>query len=709
MDRRDFCRLIVKGAGVGASFPSISFAPGAGELRFWAADSSTARGGEYPNHRDPLLNARFVRLPLGAIRARGWLLDQLIVQKNGLTGHLGEVWETSKVSAWKGNAGKNIMPECCVPRFVPRWLEGLTVLAGVLGDVHLRTITDPYMQFILDVREPATITPSVIAWSHLGRFLPDYYELSGDRRAITQVGKILGYADSVRDSQDKSVMEEPNRLGMLLSFGYWYYDRTGDPDVLALLERCTKHCVDDWKNYFVNFPADSKYFVHFPEQTAEKPNEPLSDWTRQGVDTTQAIQYPMQHYLISGDETDKECILKGIANLDLGYGQVGGRWSGDEWLASTDPTQGTELCDVEELLFSLEKGFEICGEVSFADRIEQLIFNSFPGTCAPDMWAHQYDQQANQVLVSVAKRHWHGNDNSANIYGFAPNLPCCLANMHSPWPRFVQTMWMTTTDRGLVVATYSPCRLKAVVGNGSTVELTEETDYPFSDRVQITVQTERPVSFPIYFRIPSWTEAAEVELPGASGPIHAKGGTFFKVARTWTSGDIVKLAFNFKVRTETRRNNAIAIAWGPLYFVLRIGETFEKIPAQGLTASSKDTPAPPGCVDWQITPTSDWNYALAIDRDHPQCTMITNRIGSMPFAQKGELVKRAGSNEFAPWQEDVPVVLRVKARKVPQWGMVGASAGEVPLSPVHTDTPETLIELIPYGCSRLRIAEFPTV
>jgi hypothetical protein len=55
------------------------------------------------------------------------------------------------------------------------------------------------------------------------------------------------------------------------------------------------------------------------------------------------------------------------------------------------------------------------------------------------------------------------------------------------------------------------------------------------------------------------------------------------------------------------------------------------------------------------------------------------------------------------------MVLKVKARRVPGWGMNGANAGEVPASPVHTDSQETLVELVPYGCSRLRIAEFPTV
>lgn len=40
--------------------------------------------------------------------------------------------------------------------------------------------------------------------------------------------------------------------------------------------------------------------------------------------------------------------------------------------------------------------------------------------------------------------------------------------------------------------------------------------------------------------------------------------------------------------------------------------------------------------------------------------------------------------------------------------MNGASAAQVPLSPVRSDSPEETVELIPYGCSRLRIAEFPT-
>ena len=43
------------------------------------------------NNREPLLPKKYMELPLGAVRADGWLLEQLRFMADGMTGHLDEI------------------------------------------------------------------------------------------------------------------------------------------------------------------------------------------------------------------------------------------------------------------------------------------------------------------------------------------------------------------------------------------------------------------------------------------------------------------------------------------------------------------------------------------------------------------------------------------------------------------------------------------
>ena len=76
-----------------------------------------------PENRAPLYAAAFRALPLGAIKPRGWLLNQLQVQANGLTGHLDEFWPSvGPDSGWLGGDGESwergpiISMACCPSR-----------------------------------------------------------------------------------------------------------------------------------------------------------------------------------------------------------------------------------------------------------------------------------------------------------------------------------------------------------------------------------------------------------------------------------------------------------------------------------------------------------------------------------------------------------------------------------------------------------------
>jgi len=51
----------------------------------------------------------------------------------------------------------------------------------------------------------------------------------------------------------------------------------------------------------------------------------------------------------------------------------------------------------------------------------------------------------------------------------------------------------------------------------------------------------------------------------------------------------------------------------------------------------------------------------------------------------------------------------VPARQVPEWKLEHNAAGPLPVSPVKSNEPLTKLKLIPYGCTSLRIAEFPVL
>ncbi|MGC9329538.1 MAG: beta-L-arabinofuranosidase domain-containing protein, partial [Candidatus Hinthialibacter sp.] len=264
------------------------------------------------------------------------------------------------------------------------------------------------------------------------------------------------------------------------------------------------------------------------------------------------------------------------------------------------------------------------------------------------------------------------------------NYGCCTANMHQGWPKFVSSMWMATHDNGLAAVAYGPCSVNAIVGGGRRVEIIEETDYPFDGTIRLTVNTESPVSFPLHVRIPAWAKGASIQV-GDQMITPQQTGEFVVLYRNWAPGDQVEIELPMNLRTETRFHDAVSILRGPLYFSLKIGEHFKV-----LRRYHDELPV----VDYAVFPTTPWNYALQIDREHPEqdVKVMTAKISEAPFSH-----------------DDAPLVLKVKGRMLPEWTMKNNSADAPPQSPVVSEQPLAELELIPYGSTRLRITEFPVL
>ena len=92
----------------------------------------SAAAQDYVFNRAPLAPTDFAELPIGAIKAEGWLHDQLVRQKDGMTGHLDELYSevVGADNAWIGGEGDTWERG-------PYWLDGLVPLAYLLGDEEL--------------------------------------------------------------------------------------------------------------------------------------------------------------------------------------------------------------------------------------------------------------------------------------------------------------------------------------------------------------------------------------------------------------------------------------------------------------------------------------------------------------------------------------------------------------------------------------------
>ena len=649
----------------------------------------------YNSNPEPLGKNAYIRLPLGSVKPGGWLKRQLELQAEGLTGNIDDFWPDLINSSWKGGDGE-------AWERGPYYLDGLVPLAYLLEDEKLIKKVKNWIEPILaSSRDSGWYGPekNKDRWplAVANKVLMQYYEATGDPRAIQVLTKYFSYLhDTPPDWPDKEwrgVRAMENAVT-----GYWLYRQTREPWILEVIESIEENS-SDWTSYYEKFPWDSAALA---DKTIPLNWGPVG-LTAHVVNNAMAIKYPGLWFQQSKDERFKNAVFTGLRKYDLNHGQVGGRFSGDEHLSGNSPDRGTELCSVVELMYSLEELYEIFGENTLADRLELLAYNSLPGTTTPDLWAHQYDQQSNQVLVTGDKRHWSTNGNYSNIYGLMPNFACCLANMHQGWPKFVESMWMATNDNGLIAVAYGPSVVTAKAGKEKEVTIQEETDYPFSGSVTLKISSSKSVIFPLYLRIPGWADIVTVNYKGKT--ISAEGGSTLKLLGRWDNEEVITIDMPEKLRAERRYNNSLSILRGPLYFSLRINKEYKN------TRINYDNFGYKGSVDWEIYPGSAWNYGLMTDGINLSrgFDVRLNPVSEVPFADEGDMVWSGDSAKYYRWTRDAPVVITTRGIRIPEWTMKDNSADLPPESPVKPEGDPEIIELVPYGSAKLRITEFPAI
>ena len=626
----------------------------------------------YVGNRPPLMASPFMKLPIGAIKPQGWVRRQLELQADGFSGHLLEISRFLKKqdNAWLSTEGEGHSPW----EEVPYWLKGFGDTGYVLGDKRIIDEAHKWIEAtIASRREDGYFGPrsnltrikgKTDLWPNMIMLnvLQSYYEYSGDERVIELMSRYFRWQLTIPDEDFLLPFWQNQRASDNLASVYWLYNRTGEEFLLELAEKIHRNTAN-W-------------------------TEDVASW--HNVNIAQCFRGPAVFYQQSKDPKHLKATHRNYQQVWGLYGQVpGGMFGADEncRIGYYGPRQAIETCGSVEFMLSCEMLLKITGSPLWADRCETVAFNTFPASLTPDLKALHYLTAPNMTLCDSRSKS-PGLQNRGPMLLFDPHRHrCCQHNFAHGWPYYAEHLWLATPRNGLAAVLYAPCQVTAKVGDGTTVTIVEKTNYPFDENIHLTLTVSKPVSFPLYLRVPGWCGNPKLTINDKRVSVKALPRSYIVVNREWANGDRVNLNLPVKITLTkwTKNKNSVSVNRGPLTYSLKIGEKYVRV----------------GGTDkwhaWEIHPTTAWNYGLLSNEAKP--------------ASLFEVVHKPWPDDDQPFEANAaPIELRTKAKKIPAWkidhlGLVG----KLQQSPAKSDEPTETVTLIPMGCARLRISAFPTL
>ena len=511
---------------------------------------------------------------------------------------------------------------------IGKWLHAATLAWAYSGDPALRQKLDTVAAALLATQEPDGYLGTYVSgqrfglydgadwdvWSHKYNLigLLTYYRYTGNRDALAACRKV----------GDLLIATFPGRKSILAAGTHEGMAATSVLGPIVELYRLT---------------GDARYleFARYLVRAYEEPGGPdivraLAD-AGKGVDrTANGKAYEMlsnllglgELYRVTGEPRLREALLRAWADITAnrlyvtGTASVHERFGAAHELPNGEDAHLGETCVTTTWIQLNALLLAQTGEARFADEIERSLYNHLTAAQNPrgDDWCY--------YTALEGRKHY---DNG---------ITCC----HSSGPRglaLAPTVAYLTVPDGIFVNTLETSQVRFTVG-GRTVELRQQSRFPYAGSSLLTVQTSAPVRFVLRIRVPAWA------APLSAGEAVAEGGWLVLPEREWKQGDSVALAFSLRGRVlpgDFTNYARVAYGWGP--FILAVDQTVNpglETPAFA-RAFDASLPVPvPGAprLVFQVAGCNDWDVG-----SHP--------LKLVPFADAG-----ADGGAFAVWLRAAP-------------------------------------------------------
>jgi len=211
--------------------------------------------------------------------------------------------------------------------------------------------------------------------------------------------------------------------------------------------------------------------------------------------------------------------------------------------------------------------FSVTGDAKYADVMERVFYNSGISGISLD-GKHYFYTNVLRRTFGEPFLSWDKPTRQPWLECFC--CPSSLARTLSETNAYAYSL----TDDGISVNLYGANVLNTKLQNGSTLKLTQKTDYPWDGKIQLVFDKVPAKEMSVQMRIPGWVRDASLTVNGKSQNIDLTPGTYVNITRKWSKNDVIELNLPMPVEKIAstplvKENlNHVAIQRGPVVYCL---------------------------------------------------------------------------------------------------------------------------------------------
>lgn len=384
------------------------------------------------------------------------------------------------------------------------------------------------------------------------------YRLTGNKEALEAACKLLDYTISqIGPDSSTPIYKTGYYRGMpplsILEPVTYLYDETGKPAYLQFAKLIAEQMNSPEGPMLID-KADTPVSQRF----VLKPGD--SWWSfdngQKGYEMMSCYIGLLEMYRLTGNSqylqvalTTWNHILREEINI------TGGACSLECWYGGhgkqTHPASHTmETCVTFTWMQFCERLLQITGDTKYVDQIERTMYNALMASMK-----HDNSQIVKYVPLEGFRRE---GEHQCDVH-----INCCNANAPRAFAMIPRVTYRVPTRDRIDINLYMPSQAILQIGK-RTFTLTQQTGYPASNEVKITVTPDKTTQANIALRIPGWTPNATVKVNGETMKGVASG-EYYVINRQWNAGDEITLTMEMPAHLVSL-NQSVAIERGPIVY-----------------------------------------------------------------------------------------------------------------------------------------------